>query len=75
MKGRVGRPPGAGYSKYVDYLDIHDSWCPVPRLALELGVTDRTAKHAVNQLVAAGRVEKRFTDRGPQARSLGKVNA
>ncbi len=71
---RIGRPPGGGYSKYVDYLDIHDSWCPVPRLAQELGVTDNTAKQAVGRLVRAGRVELRHIDRGPQARSLGKVN-
>lgn len=70
---RRGRPPG-GYSRYVDYLDIYDSWCPVTRLAQELGVTDLTAKRAMNRLRVAGRVELRQADRGQEARSKGKVN-
>ncbi len=66
---RVGRPPGPGYSRYVDFLDIHGSWCLVSHLALELGLSDLAAKRQVNRLVVAGRVEKRVTDRGPEVRS------
>ena len=70
----IGRPPGFGYSKYVDFLDIHDSWCPVSRLALELGVSDLTARQAVKRLKALDRVDTRRADRGPEVKSTGRMN-
>lgn len=61
------------YSRYVDYLDLDGGWVPTFRLALEIGVSEETAKRQLIRLAGRGRVELRHDDRA-ESRSTGMEN-